>query len=307
MSRRIRIGTRDSELAIWQAMEVSRHLDALGQDSALVTVKSEGDQDLHTPLYEIGITGIFTRALDTALIEGRIDLAVHSLKDVPTAPAEGIVQVAVLPRGAAHDLLVLRKDRAFLEDPNYPAAIATGSLRRKAQWLNRYPAHRIYPLRGNVRTRLENLMGSEWDGAIFAAAGLERIQATPLSSLTLDWMLPAPAQGAVVVMARQSDDACFELCRQFNDELTTLCVRQERDFLKVLEGGCSAPIGAFAWIADDQLHLKGNILSPDGKQKLETECAATLGDSFDLGREAGGQLLAKGADRILLTIRNGVT
>ncbi|HUX84908.1 MAG TPA: hydroxymethylbilane synthase [Chitinophagaceae bacterium] len=307
MSRVLRIGTRDSELAVWQALQVKDRLQDLGETAELIHIKSAGDQDLHTPLYQIGTVGIFTRALDSALLEGSIDLAVHSLKDVPTEPAEGIIQVAVLSRGPANDVLVCRKDLEFLENPDYPARIATGSLRRKAQWLNRYPRHEVFPIRGNVRSRLKKLQESNWDGAIFAQAGLERIGAHPDLLLTLNWMLPAPAQGAVVVMARDGDTECFEWCRQFNDQATTLCVRQERDFLKGLEGGCAAPIGAWAWIEADQLHLKGNILSPDGKQKLETETAATIGDSFDLGKEAAAGLMVRGAGQILSTIRNGTS
>lgn len=305
MSRVIRIGTRDSELAVWQAMRVKTLLEAAGQESELVFVKSEGDQNLSTPLYEIGITGIFTKALDNALFQEEIDLAVHSLKDVPTQPSQGIIQAAVLTRGPVTDTLVCRENTWFPEKKGYPAEVVTGSLRRKAQWLNRFPNHTIHPIRGNVRTRLKKLQESQWDGAIFATAGLERLGIHPEFTLSLDWMLPAPAQGAIVVMARESDQGCFELCRQFNDEQTTLCVKQERDFLKVLEGGCSAPIGAYAWMENGLLHFKGNLLSPDGREKLEVTHTAKMGEAFDLGTVAAAELLVQGAAQILTPLRNG--
>src|SRR5690606_26134972 len=156
-----------------------------------------GDIDLVTPLYEIGVQGIFTKALDAALLNNRIDIAVHSLKDVPTLLPKNIVQAAVLKRGPVRDLLVYKQDTAFLDQKDYTAHIATSSLRRKAQWLRRFPQHQVHNLRGNVNTRLQKLAAEPWDAAIFAAAGLERTNLRPEKALELDWMLPAPAQGAV--------------------------------------------------------------------------------------------------------------
>jgi len=168
MSKVIRIGTRDSELALWQANAVKRKLDNLGHKTALVPVKSEGDLVLDKPLHELGITGIFTKTLDVAMLKGEIDIAVHSMKDVPTVLPKGIVQAAVLERGNHFDILAYKNNQEFLAQRD--ATIATGSLRRKAFWLNRYPTHTVVDLRGNVNTRIEKLKESDWNGAVFAAA-----------------------------------------------------------------------------------------------------------------------------------------
>ena len=177
MSKTIRIGTRDSELALWQANTVKNALEALGHKTKLVPVKSQGDLVLDKPLYEFGITGIFTKTLDVAMLTDQIDIAVHSMKDVPTALPKGIVEAAVMKRAHTQDILV-HKGTNFL---NEKGIIATGSLRRKAQWLHKYPNHEVVDLRGNVNTRLQKLQDNDWNGAIFAAAGLERINLKPKS------------------------------------------------------------------------------------------------------------------------------
>ena len=175
----LRIGTRDSQLAVWQATLVKNELYKLGILSELVFIKSEGDIDLATPLYEIGVQGIFTKTLDAALLNHRIDMAVHSMKDVPTQLAQGLAQAAVLPRASYKDIFVYKDDPSFLEDEQSPATIATSSVRRIAQWLYKYPNHTIENLRGNVNTRLRKVKDNNWHGAIFAAAGLERINLRP--------------------------------------------------------------------------------------------------------------------------------
>ena len=170
MKRTIRIGTRDSELALWQANNVKTKLENLGYVAQLEAVKSEGDLILDKPLYEMGITGIFTKSLDVAMLNGSVDIAVHSMKDVPTKLPLGIVQTAVLERASSEDILVAKGEIDFEK----PCTIATGSLRRKAQWLHRYPNHTVVDLRGNINTRLQKLKENTWQGAIFAKAGLER-------------------------------------------------------------------------------------------------------------------------------------
>src|ERR1700710_2186482 len=179
MQKMIRIGTRESQLAVWQATQVKDLLEQQGAAAELVYIKSEGDVDLKTPLYEMGVQGIFTRNLDIALLNHSIDLAVHSMKDVPTQLPEGLIQAAVLKRGPVHDLLVLKNNKDFLGQKEYIAHIATSSTRRKAQWLHKYPRHEIHNLRGNVNTRLRKLGEEDWDAAIFALAGLERIGLRP--------------------------------------------------------------------------------------------------------------------------------
>ena len=306
MKRNIRIGTRESQLAVWQATQVQTLLSQYGFTSELVYIKSEGDIDLNTPLYEMGVQGIFTRSLDTALLNNRIDVAVHSMKDVPTQLPEGIIQAAVLERGPVNDVLVFKTTGNFLNDEHYVANIATSSLRRKAQWLNKYPHHHIHNLRGNVNTRLRKLSEENWDAAIFAQAGLERINLRPENSVVLDWMLPAPAQGAIVVVCRREDDYTFEACHHFNDEITALCANIERDFLRTLLGGCSTPISALAVVKNDIVYFKGNILSLDGSKKVEVEKQVVLLEADSCGSKAAKELLANGGKEIAEEIRNAV-
>ncbi len=299
MNKVIRIGTRESQLAVWQATQVQQLLQQYNFSSELVYIKSEGDIDLQTPLYEMGVQGIFTKSLDIALLNNKIDIAVHSMKDVPTQLAKGIVQAAVLKRASYKDLLVYKNDISFLDDFNAAAIIATSSTRRKAQWLNRYPNHSLENLRGNVNTRLRKVEESNWNGAIFAAAGLERINLRPENSIELDWMLPAPAQGAIMVVCRQEDDFCFTACKNFNDIETALCTKIERDFLRTLLGGCSTPISALAEIRGGEVIFKGNVLSIDGKEKIEVEERAEVLEAFELGTIAGKNVLQNGGQKII--------
>lgn len=299
----IRIGTRDSELALWQANQVSMLLQQEGFETILVPIKSEGDLDLKTPLYEIGVEGIFTRSLDIALINNRIDIAVHSMKDVPIKPATGIIQAAVLQRGSPFDLLVFKVDGSFLNKGCCTAHIATSSIRRKAQWLHRYPEHQIHNLRGNVNTRLEKLELSNWDAAIFAKAGLERINKIPKKSLVIDWMLPAPAQGAIMVVCREDDANVINACAPLNDEKTELCTKIERDFLRELLGGCSTPISAYAEIKGQIIHFKGNVLSPDGQRIAEIKKEMLYRQASEVGIQAAEELLAAGGKEIVHLIQ----
>ena len=274
----IRIGTRDSELALWQAKTVQNQLKTLGYPTEIVSTKSHGDIELSKPLYEMGVTGIFTKALDIALLNSEIDIAVHSMKDVPTALPEGIVVGAVLKRGNPYDVLVYKGDLSFLEAEI--ATIATSSLRRKAQWLHRYPHHNIENLRGNVNTRLQKLTDNPWNGAIFAAAGLERINKLPKKHLVLDWMLPAPAQGAIVVVVREDNVALQKKLLPLHDDYTYIATQLERDFLRALEGGCTAPIGAFAEFKDEKLYFKGGLWSEDGKESSVIDEVLTQIDEY---------------------------
>lgn len=311
----LKIGTRESELAVWQATQVQTLLRQNSIKAKLVFIKSEGDADLVTPLYEMGVQGIFTKTLDIALLNKRIDIAVHSMKDVPTQLPQGIKQAAVLQRGSYKDLLVFKEWslveswQLTVDNINSPSGdggiIATSSIRRKAQWLHRYPNHTIENLRGNINTRLDKLKNSHWDAAIFAAAGLERINLRPENSIELDWMLPAPAQGAIVVVCREEDKDTFDLCQAFNDKHTALCTKIERDFLRRLMGGCSTPISALAEVTNDKIFFKGNICSADGKQKIDISKELIIEDSCDAGIAAAEELLAKpGVSAIIEEIQN---
>lgn len=302
MSKTIRIGTRDSELALWQANTVKDKLEALGHQAILVPVKATGDLVLDKPLYELGITGIFTKTLDVAMLKGEIDIAVHSMKDVPTALPKGIVKAAVLERGNHYDILAFKKNEEFLAERE--AIIATGSLRRKAQWLNRYPTHTIVDLRGNVNSRYEKLESNDWNAAIFAGAGLERIGLEPENTVGLTWMVPAPAQGAIMVVAMEDDEFVREACGAMNHRPTEICTHLERDFLRILEGGCTAPIGAFANIDEnDEVSLKGVLLTVDGKKKLEAEFSAPLGKHEFLGRDCANSILSRGGKLVMNEIQ----
>lgn len=340
MQKVLRIGTRDSQLAVWQATLVQDRLKKEGVASELVYIKSEGDIDTVTPLYALGVTGVFTKTLDAALLNDRIDVAVHSMKDVPVQLAEGIRQAAVLKRGSHKDIFVphpslsdaeakavfgmgeivhvqetirgngsntetvSRIEKA--EDTGDPvdAIIATSSIRRIAQWRRRYPNHKIENLRGNVNTRLRKLKESNWYGAIFAAAGLERVNLRPSNAIELDWMLPAPAQGAIMVVCREDDDYAFTSCHPFNHEETALCTKIERDFLSGLMGGCSTPISALAEVKKGKVHFKGNIVSPDSYHEASFEAHEyQIKDAFDLGFVAAKKILEGSGKEIIGRLR----
>lgn len=301
MSKIIRIGTRDSQLALWQAKLVQKLLEQEGHKTILVPVKSTGDLVQDKPLYALGITGVFTRTLDIAMLNGDIDIAVHSLKDVPTVLPKGIVQAAVIKRGNVNDALIYKTNEEFLSQKE--AVIATGSLRRRAQWLNRYPTHTIVGLRGNVNTRLQKLEDSDWNGAIFAAAGLGRLELKPEESFNLSWMVPAPAQGAVMVAALEEDEYVREACKVLNHEETEICTTIERQFLNRLEGGCTAPIGALARIKDDIIKFKGILLSEDGSKKIEIEREEKLGNHENFAVECADFIIERGGKRLIDQLR----
>ena len=299
MTKIIRIGTRDSELALWQANHVQDKLRDLGYNTEIVPIKSVGDIILDKPLYEFGITGIFTKTLDVAMITNQVDIAVHSMKDVPTALPLGIIQVAVLERESTLDIIVKKDDVDF----QAPCTIATGSLRRQAQWLNRYPNHQVVDLRGNVNTRLQKLADNPWEGAVFAAAGLNRINKKPANFQELDWMIPAPAQGAMVVVVMANDDYCKQAVAKLNNQEAEICTHVERMFLKTLEGGCTAPIGALATIIDDEIRFKGGLFSLDGVQKIDIEKTISIDEYAEFGQECAREILSRGGDVIMAQIK----
>jgi len=299
MTSPIRIGTRKSPLALWQARQVQSHLSQINIRSVLVEITSDGDANQRTPIYAMGITGVFTKSLDVALLENRIDIAVHSMKDVPTALCKGVRQAAVLKRGPAEDMLIAQNDRNWDD----AAVVATGSLRRSAQWKNRYPHHQIVELRGNVQTRLDRLKSPETDGIILAAAGIERLGIKPPFSQKLHWMVPAPAQGAIVVLCRAEDESLLESCQSFNHRPTQICTAVERQFLSTLEGGCTAPIGAFATVEESRINFQGVLLSIDGKLKftIDDSCSIDFADTF--GKTCAEAILKKGGQELMASIK----
>lgn len=304
MAKSIRIGTRNSELALWQAHLVQKSLKDLGYTTEIVALSSIGDEVLDIPLHQIGSMGVFTKTLDVAMLRGQIDIAVHSLKDVPTQLPETIVQAAVLERADVNDVIVYKGTKEELVADG--ATIATGSLRRTAQWLHKYPSHNLTDLRGNVNTRLQKLKDNKWNGAIFAKAGLERINLLPKEHVVLDWMIPAPAQGAIMITALDSNQEVLDACVNLHHEDTALCVGIERDFMSTLEGGCTAPIGGYAEIDGDSVSFKGLLSAIDGKVQKGVFKIAPLKDAKELGKVSGQEILANGGKALMDEIKKVV-
>ncbi len=298
----IKIGTRDSKLALWQAKYIQSLLEQAGHETELVLIKSEGELNLTSPLYELGVQGIFTKTLDLALLQGRIDIAVHSLKDVPTQVAKGLFHAATPKRGNHLDLLALKDNNTL--DFSQHLTIASSSLRRQAQWLNKYPHHTFEPIRGNINSRLQKLMDTtHWSATIMAAAGTERIGLEVPHTQVLDWMLPAPSQGALGVFCREDDEQMKAVCAEFNDADTYQCTYAERMFLRTLMGGCTMPIAAFAHINGDQIHFKGNLLTINGKLKAEVELTVPKAEAATLGQLAAEKVLELGGREILQQLK----
>ncbi len=298
MKRPIRIGTRDSALALWQANKVAKLLADNNHPNVLHTIKSAGDLNLTQPIYQMGISGVFTRSLDLALLNEEIDIAVHSMKDVPTALAEGLEIVAILERGNTDDVLVKSPTKG-------ETLVATGSLRRKAQWLRKYPNHTVTGLRGNVQTRLDKVSANAWLGGIFALAGLERLEIKGLEIEVLDWMLPAPAQGAVVVIAKSDRPDLKEALSIINHHNTALETRLEREFLRLLEGGCSSPIGAIAKVINEKIEFKGGLYSLDGSRAVTIEKRTTRSKALSEITAWANEILNSGGSEILKELKDG--
>lgn len=297
----LRIGTRDSKLAIWQAETVAKELANIGIRTEIIALKSHGDLDLKTPLHLMGGTGLFTKVLDDVLIAEKIDIAVHSLKDYPTVPPQGITIAAVLEREEYQDILVHKGNTDFLQSPS--ATIATGSIRRRAQWLHKHPQHQLTNLRGNVITRLEKLHHNDWQGAVFAKAGLKRLNLIPENHIELNWMIPAPAQGVVGITCRENDTQTQDILQKINhlDSWETSVI--ERKFLNTLEGGCSAPIGALAVKTQDGYSFKGGIFSLDGHKASVIEKFFTFEEPQLIGEKAAQEVLIRDGSEIMKEIR----
>lgn len=298
MKRPIRIGTRDSALALWQANKVAKLLADNNHPNVVHPIKSAGDLNLTQPIYQMGISGVFTRSLDLALLNEEIDIAVHSMKDVPTALAEGLEIVAILERGNTDDVLVKSPTKG-------ETLVATGSLRRKAQWLRKYPNHTVTGLRGNVQTRLDKVSANAWLGGIFALAGLERLEIKDLEIEVLDWMLPAPAQGAVVVIAKSDRPDLKEALSIINHHNTALETRLEREFLRLLEGGCSSPIGAIAKVINEKIEFKGGLYSLDGSRAVTIEKRTTRSKALSEISAWANEILNSGGSEILKELKDG--
>lgn len=301
--KRIRIGTRDSTLALYQSRAVERQLHQGGIETQIIEITSQGDVDLITPLYEMGIQGIFTKSLDIALLQNKIDLAVHSCKDIPTRLAKGLMLAAVLERGSFHDCIVFKSGQKSV-DFSQNCTIATSSMRRKSQWLYRYPNHETESLRGNIQTRLIKLDESDWHGAIFAQAALNRLDISSYHAVTLDWMLPSPAQGAIAIVCRSDDERVKEICKSIDHAETNVCISAERNFLAALQGGCTVPIAAHATIENEKLFFRGNIFSLDAKVKCEVEIEFDLEQASVAGAMAAERILKQGGESIVKSFQS---
>jgi hydroxymethylbilane synthase len=290
----IRIGTRGSKLAMVQAKKVKKALSAIGVVSDLVEIYSQGDIDKTTPLNSFGNPGIFTKELDSALFKNKIDIAVHSCKDLPSQLDNNITIEAVLERDDHRDILVTRENFEFLDKKDYRAKIATGSLRRKSQWLSKYPQHEIIPIRGNIDTRLKKLKKSEWDGLIISNAAIQRLKATTDKMLVLDEFIPAPCQGIIAITVRKDKLGLIGIVQNISHQETFKMMQVERDFLNHLQVGCSFPVGGISTIDGENISFKAEILSLDGTEKVQVEKTVELNDYLSLGKKCAEELISKG-------------
>lgn len=302
--KNVRIGTRQSPLALWQAREVARNLQNRNIKTDIVPILSSGDKNLSQPLYSLGITGIFTKDLDTALLNQEIDVAVHSLKDVPTELPHNVEIIAVLKRDYPQDVLVRKASAATLELKDLK--IATSSLRRRAFWSRTFPQTEFCDIRGNVETRLRKLDEQDFDATLFSLAAIKRM------GLNVDYehlpmMISAPAQGVVAVCARADDDETKELFKEINDRPTQICIEIERNFLNTLEGGCTAPIGAFAEMNDqNEIRFKGMLCSLDGTNCIEIDKIFEYRDHVNYGEKLAQEIMKNGGEELMQQIKNSL-
>lgn len=302
--RLLRLGTRASPLARWQAEWVARELRKLGHDVSLVPLSTRGDQDRTAPLGEIGGQGVFTKELQRALLRDEIDLAVHSLKDLPTEPIEGLELGAIPPRASTADALVSHTWRTLAELPP-GSVIGTGSLRRRAQLWHVRPDLRMHDIRGNIETRLRKLADGEYDALVLAEAGLQRLQLIQHVSEILPEavMLPAVGQGALGIEILSANTELKGLLAPLDDVPTRSAVTAERSLLAALRAGCLAPVGAKGELDGNQLRLRGVVLSGDGTVRLAAQHTGLSSDADAIGRKVADDLLAQGAAAIITASR----
>lgn len=298
---RVRLGTRGSQLAMWQTRAVAAALQTHHPDLKIdiVIIRTEGDRNRRDPLSQIGGRGVFVKEIEAALLRRDIDIAVHSMKDMPTAQPPELHFPVVPARGEVRDVYIGR-DGQPLASHEGPLSVGTGSLRRRAQLLARHAALDLRDVRGNVDTRLRKMRDGEVDGLVLAAAGLIRLglEAEITEYLPIDAMLPAVGQGAMAVQTRQGD-ALEPLLAPLHDAPTGWAVAAERAFLAHLSGGCMVPIAAYGQCQGERLHLQGLVSSPDGEEMLRHAVEGSCEQAASLGQQLADVLLARGADDIL--------
>ena len=300
---KLKIGTRNSPLALWQAQEVESKLKTLGFETEIVPIISSGDKNLNQPLYALGITGVFTKDLDIALLNKEIDIAVHSLKDVPTQLPHNIQISAVLERDFPEDVLVRNDDSEPLDIE--VLKIATSSLRRRAFWLKEFPETEFADIRGNVQTRLKKLDDGIADATIFSLAGIKRMN-LDITYEQIPFLLQAPSQGVVAIASLSDNEILNESLKSISHKETEICVTIEREFLKTLEGGCTAPIGAKAEMLDGQIRFIGRLCSLDGKNCIETDEIFDWNDSENFGEKIALKVLENGGKELMEEIRKSL-
>jgi hydroxymethylbilane synthase len=299
----IKIGTRNSPLAMWQAHEVESKLQNLGFQTEIVPIVSSGDKNLDQPLYALGITGVFTKDLDIALLNNEIDIAVHSLKDVPTQLPNNIQISAVLERDFPEDVLVRNNDSEPLDLE--VLKIATSSLRRRAFWLKEFPETEFTDIRGNVQTRLKKLDDGVANATLFSLAGIKRMN-LDVHYEQIPFMLQAPSQGVVAIASKIDNPELSSILKSISHKETEICVTIEREFLKTLEGGCTAPIGAKAEILNNQIRFLGRLCSLDGKDCIETDEIFEWNDSENFGEKLANKVLENGGKELMDEIKKSL-
>ena len=302
----LRIGSRGSDLALWQAHHVRNLLQAAHPklEIEIEIIQTMGDRVLDSSLSLIGGKGVFTKEIENALLDGRIDLAVHSLKDLPTTIDPDLTIAAIPARAAVEDVFLSKDPHARLLDLPDGARIATGSLRRKAQLLSRRPDFQIVDIRGNVPTRIQKMLASDWEGMILAAAGVERLGLMDHVNhkISLEWVLPAVGQGALGLQCRSNDSTTFELLKPLHHADTFHAVMAERALLREMGGGCQVPIGAHAKIMGDELEISGCVVSLDGTSVIRAVQTGMVQRAESVGEELAIHLLKAGGAEILESV-----
>ncbi|WP_366921950.1 hydroxymethylbilane synthase [Metallumcola ferriviriculae] len=306
MTREIIIGTRDSALALWQTNWVKDKLQRLYPDYkiSVKSVKTQGDKILDVALAKIGDKGLFTKELEVAMLAGEIDMAVHSMKDLPTALPEGLAIGAICERFDPRDVVVSHKGYQLADLPE-GARVATSSLRRRAQLLKYRPDLTIEDVRGNLNTRMRKLEEQDFDALILAAAGVERMGWAERieEKIAYDIILPAVGQGSIGIELRRNDVELKQIVVAINHRQSQLAILAERAMLRKLEGGCQIPIGALALVEGDTVTLEGLVASLDGTELLRDQVAGDADQAEQLGIQLADKLLARGAKKILEAVR----
>jgi len=303
------VGSRTSDLALWQTHFVKNEIEKFNKEVQVVIkpITTKGDKIIDTPLSDIGDKGLFTKELEIELLNGNIDLAVHSLKDLETVMPEGLKLGAVTKRHNAEDVLIARKTGTTIDTLPSGAIVATGSLRRESQLRNIRPDIKVIDLRGNVPTRIQKFLDSDWDAIILARAGVERLKLERHISSTIDikQMFPAVGQGALGIEVRRGNRFIENIVKALHDNHTFLAVTAERSLLRTLEGGCQVPIGAYGEIQANSLHLSAMVGSIDGKTAYRMSLKGSINDPEKVGRTLANNLLEAGARKILDSIKRG--